>query len=222
MKQVVIAGASGVVGRRVLQELVEREDVAAMVALVRRPLAMAHAKVVSTPVSFARADTLGAAIPAGVDAAVCCLGTTMKRAGSKPAFRAVDHDAVIAFARAAHARGVRHFVLVSSIGADARSRSFYLRTKGEAEEGVRRLGFAQFTVVRPSLIDDEGTRGEFRLGEHTLLPVARLLFAILGRRRRHAPIPATVLGRAVARLALDRNADGVRIIESEKLHALGA
>lgn len=221
MKQVVIAGASGVVGRRVVQELLDRDGPAVFV-LARRPLRMEHARLVTALVGFDAPDALAGAMPVEADAAVCCLGTTMKRAGSQASFRAVDHDAVIAFAEAARARGVPRFVLVSSIGADPRSRNFYLRTKGEAEEAVRRIGFAQFTVVRPSLIDDEGTREESRFGERTLLPVARLVFALIGRRRRHAPVRATVLGRAVARLTLDPHAQPVRIVESEDLHRLGA
>jgi uncharacterized protein YbjT (DUF2867 family) len=137
---VVIAGASGVVGSRALQRLLAREDVARVVALGRRALPLEHPKLVSKAVDFRDEAVLEAAIPKGTAVAVCCLGTTMKTAGSRAAFRAVDHDAVVAFGRAALRRGARRFLLVSSVGADAGSSNFYLRTKGEAEDSLARLG----------------------------------------------------------------------------------
>jgi uncharacterized protein YbjT (DUF2867 family) len=144
----------------------------------------------------------------------------MKRAGSKEAFRAVDHDAVVAFGEAALARGAQRFLLVSSVGADSRARSFYLRTKGETEQALARLGYAQLTILRPSLLDDEGARREFRATERLMLPLARLLFAVVGQTTRYAPVPADVVARAMVRLAFDDGGERVRIVESEQLHSL--
>jgi uncharacterized protein YbjT (DUF2867 family) len=227
MSSVAIAGASGVVGARVLQHILAREDVARVVALGRRPLEVAHAKLVSSVVDLRDAASVANALPDDLTLAFCCLGTTMKQAGSKEAFRAVDYDAVVAFATAAQRKGARRFLVVSALGANARSRIFYSRTKGEAEQALERLGFPQLTIVRPSFIDDEGARREHRLAEGLGLPVARALFSVVGRTHRYAPVSADVIGKAMVRLAFDppAPADGgqrVRVCESDELQRLGA
>ena len=221
MKTVVIAGASGVVGARALEHLLARADVDRVVAVGRRALPVRHGKLVSKVVDFASAAGLAPELPERADVAVCCLGTTMKRAGSREAFRAVDRDAVVAFGEAARARGAQRFLLVSAVGASVRSGSFYLRTKGEAEAALARLGYPQLTVVRPSFIDDQGTRAESRPLERLALPLARAVFSVVGRTSRYAPIPADAIGKALARLGFDDTAEPFRIVESEALHALG-
>ena len=254
MTTVAIAGASGVVGARVLRHLLARDDVGRVVAVGRRELAVADdtdrplraapapdappesgldSRLVSRVVDFADPATIVAALPDDLSVAFCCLGTTMRRAGSKEAFRAVDYDAVVAFAESARARGARRLVVVSSIGADPGARSFYLRTKGEVEEALSGLGFAELVLVRPTLLDDEGARAERRPAERLTLALARPLFRLLGRTRRYAPIPADTVARAMVRLGLDAPAageeersghgamDGVRVVESEELHVIG-
>jgi uncharacterized protein YbjT (DUF2867 family) len=145
----------------------------------------------------------------------------MKKAGSKAAFRAVDHDAVLAFGEAARGKDAPRFLLVSGLGASSRSSNFYLRTKGEVEDGLAKLGFSQLTIVRPSLIDDEGTRPEQRLGERLALPISRVIFSLVGKTHRYAPIRAEVIARALVRLAFDDTKERVRIVESDRLHELG-
>lgn len=221
-KTVVITGASGVVGARALAHLLARDDVGRVVALGRRPLALSHDKLDSRVVDLQSAAAMAGEIPDGVAVALCCLGTTMKQAGSEEAFRAVDKDAVVAFGEAARCRGAARFVLVSSVGADARSRSFYMKTKGEAEEALGRLGFAELIVVRPSFLDDQGARSDHRLGERLGLPVARAFFAIVGKTSRYAPITADAVGKALSRLAFDETKARVRAVEGAELHALGS
>jgi uncharacterized protein YbjT (DUF2867 family) len=218
---VVIAGASGVVGARVLHHLLRRDDVGRVIAVGRRMLLLQHEKLVSKVVDLQNTTAIAAEIPQGVAVAFCCLGTTMKQAGSKEAFRAVDHDAVLAFGQAALKKGATHFLLVSAVGARASSSNFYQRTKGEAEEALARLGYAHLTILRPSLIDDEGTRPDYRAGERWLLPLARLIFAVVGRTRRYAPISADVIATAMVRLAFDNTTNRVRWVESDDLHVLG-
>ena len=219
---VVIAGASGIVGARALHHLLARDDVYGVVALGRRVLPVQDAKLVSRIVDLRSKAAIASGITDGTTVAICCLGTTLKKAGSKDAFRAVDHDAVVAFAEAARQKGAQRFVLVSSIGADPRARNFYLRTKGETEEALARLEFAPLTVLRPSLIDDEGKRRESRRLERLTLPVARLIFSVVGKTSRYAPVRADVIAKAAVRLALDdTSTERVRIVESEQLHALG-
>lgn len=222
MARVVIAGATGVVGSHALEELVRRADVEQVIALGRRLLSAAHPKLVSKVANFQSAGAMAAELPQGVAAALCALGTTMKQAGSKEAFRKVDHDAVVAFAKAAKERGAKRFVLVSSIGASAKAASFYLRTKGETEDALAALGFEQVTFLRPSLLDDEGTRPDQRAGERLTLPVMRAVFKVVGKTSRYAPITATTVGRALVRLAFDETKERVRTIEGAALHRAGA
>ena len=221
MNTVVIAGASGVVGARVLHHLLRRDDVARVIAVGRRILPLQHEKLVSKVVDLQNTAAVAAEIPEGTAVAFCCLGSTMKRAGSMDAFRAVDHDAVLAFGQAALEKGARRFLLISSVGASASSANFYQRTKGEVEEALARLGYAQLTILRPSLIDDEGARRDYRAAERLLLPLARIVFAVVGRTRRYAPISADVIAKAMVRLAFDNTTDRVRRVESDDLHRLG-
>lgn len=221
MKTVAIIGASGVVGSRTLLELLARADVARVIALGRRPAPLQHERLSSRVVDLQSRAAIAAELPDSVAVAISCIGTTMKKAGSKEAFRAVDHDAVIAFGEAVFAKGVPRFLAVSGLGADARSSNFYLRTKGEADDGLSRLGFTQLTIVRPSLIDDDGTRPEMRIGERIALPISRAVFSIVGKTHRYAPIRADVIARALVRLAFDDSTEAVRIVESDRLHRLG-
>ena len=218
---VVIAGASGVVGARVLHHLLQRDDVGRVIAVGRRILPLQHEKLVSKVVDLQSTAAVAAEILEGTAVAFCCLGTTMRQAGSQDAFRRVDHDAVLAFGKAALERGARRFLLVSSVGARAGSANFYQRTKGEVEEELAQLGFAQLTILRPSLIDDAGARRDYRAGERWLLPLARVIFAVVGRTRRYAPISADVIAKAMVRLAFDKTTDRVRRVESDELHRLG-
>ena len=128
-----VAGATGLVGREILRGLLADETVAAVHALGRRPLALQHPRLTSHVVEFASLPTLPA-----LDEVYLALGTTIKVAGSQAAFRAIDFDANLAVARAAKAAGARRVGLVSAMGADARSRIFYSRVKGELEEALAR------------------------------------------------------------------------------------
>ena len=147
-----------------------------------------------------------------VDIAYCCLGTTIKQAGSEQAFRAVDLDMVVAFAKRAREMGARHLIVISALGADRRSSIFYNRVKGEMEYALRAQDWPQLTICRPSLL--LGERMEPRLAEQFVGPLSRL---IPGKYR---GIEACQLARAMWRLALEEQ-DGVRIVESDELRKLG-
>jgi uncharacterized protein YbjT (DUF2867 family) len=218
---VVIAGASGVVGARALHHLLASDKVSGVVAIGRRLLTRQDKKLVSRMVDVCSKTAIASALADGNAVAICCLGTTLKRAGSKEAFRAVDYGAVVAFAEAAREKGTERFVLVSSLGANPRAGNFYLRTKGETEEAVARLSYPQLTVLRPSFIDDEGARVEDRPLERLTLPIARVVFSIVGRASRYAPVSADAIGKAIVRVAFDDTTERVRIVNSDALHALG-
>jgi len=221
---IVMTGASGAVGARALAALLADPRVGTVTCLGRKALGTTHEKLRSVVVDLRDESALAAAIPADVDAAICALGTTMKQAGSRDAFRAVDFDAVVAFARAARARGARRIALVSSLGADASSSNFYLKTKGQAEDAVAALGFDAVHLLRPSILDDDGarrTRSDARPGEQLGLVVMRGVAGLLGREHRWAPISVDVVGRAAARLVLDAAAAGRQIHLSDALHRIG-
>ena len=191
-----LAGGSGLVGGLAIPHLLAEGAFERVVALGRKPLAERPGLEQKT-VDFER---LGAEphVPA---AAVCALGTTIRKAGSLAAFKAVDVDAVLAFARWARAGGAATFVLVSSVGADPRSPNFYLRCKGEAEEAVGGLGFTRLVALRPSLL--LGAREESRPGEalgRAVTPVLNPL--LLGPLRRYRGIPADAVASAAVRAAI--------------------
>ena len=207
-QHVLLAGATGLTGEHLLDRLLNEPTVARVLAPSRRPLA-AHPHL-ENPVG-----ELAALLPqlsGNVDIAFCCLGSTLKQAGSEAAFRAVDHDLVLAFAERARALGARHLLVISALGADAHSAVFYNRVKGELEAALQAQDWPQLTIVRPSLL--LGARREFRLGERLLAPLARW---IPGKYR---GIKACTLAHALWRLALEEQ-DGTRIIESDQLRRLG-
>jgi uncharacterized protein YbjT (DUF2867 family) len=165
-------------------------------------------------VDFAALDVHGLAAP---EVVFCALGTTIGKAGSQAAFRAVDHDAVLAFAEAALGAGARHFVLVSSLGADPRSRIFYNRVKGEIEADLRALGFASLTIAQPSLL--LGDRLEPRAAERVLVVASRLLGGVL-KPFASRPIEAKVVARALLAIAHSPK-PGVHTYLSGELQGLG-
>ena len=176
-----VAGATGLVGREILAMLVADDAVAAVPALVRRPLEFRHAKLAAHVVDFASSF---AAPPC--DEVYLALGTTIKVAGSQEAFRAVDFDANLAVARAARAAGAKRLGLVSAMGADARSTIFYSRVKGELEEALAGLGYDAVVVARPSMLagDRESLGQPVRGGELLALKVTRALRPLIPRNYR--------------------------------------
>ena len=154
------------------------------------------------------------------DVAISCLGTTWNKSGkNEAAFRAVDYDLVLAFAAAAQKAGVRHMISVSSVGASAKSAGFYLRTKGETEEGLRQLGFDRLDILRPGLLTGE-RGGERRLGERIGILVSPLTDTFLhGAIRRYRSIDSQIVARAIAALAIV-GGQGEFIHENDAMTAL--
>jgi uncharacterized protein YbjT (DUF2867 family) len=209
-----LAGATGLVGRHVLELLLSDADVAHVHALVRRPLDASHDKLTSHLVDFEKLEVdVGA-----VDDVYLCLGTTIKVAGSKDRFRRVDQDYSVAVARVGHERGAGRAALVSSVGASASASSFYLRVKGETEQSVEAIGFATLVVARPSFL--LGERTEKRTGEKIGVGVARALsFALVGGLRTYRPIEAEKVARAMI-LAMGSGTAGTRVLDHDAILAL--
>src|SRR6478735_5237414 len=173
---VAVAGASGLVGREILQGLLADESVAAVHSLGRRELPLTHPKLTQYRVDFK-------ALPAlpSVGEAFIALGTTIKVAGSQAAFRAVDFDAVVAVAKAAKTAGARRLGVVSAMGANPRSTIFYNRVKGEMEEALSALGLDTLVIARPSFLagDREALGQPLRSGEKLALRVSQLLAPVI-------------------------------------------
>ena len=167
-----IAGATGLVGREILQGLLNDESIAAIHVLGRRPLSVQHPKLTSHVVDFTALPSLPP-----IDEVYLALGTTIKVAGSQEAFRAVDFAANLAVARAALAAGARRAGLVSAMGADVHSRVFYNRIKGELEEALSALDLHALVIARPSfLAGDRETLGQpIRYGEKFAITASTML-----------------------------------------------
>ncbi|RMF15255.1 MAG: NAD-dependent dehydratase [Gammaproteobacteria bacterium] len=168
--KLMVLGATGAVGREVLELAARDGRFESIVAPTRRPLP-ARAGLVNPVWPMTLPLPEDAAWQ--VDALICCLGSTLRKAGSRAAFRQVDHDLVLAAAARARAGGARTCVLNSSLGADPQSGNFYLRTKGETERDLADIGFERLVYVRPSLID--AGREEVRPAEWLGIRVARVL-----------------------------------------------
>lgn len=172
-----IAGATGLVGSHLLDQLLADEDWGRVISVGRRPVDRADTRLEQQIVSFAGLGDLPAA-----DVVFSCLGTTIKVAGSQDAFRAVDHDAVVALAEAAARSGASQFLHVTALGASAGSRVFYNRVKGETERDVAASGVPTTVAFRPSMID--GARPDAsRPGETIGLVAMRAAGPLLGRFR---------------------------------------
>src|SRR6185369_6942843 len=173
---VLVAGASGLVGREILQGLLGDRSVAAVHSLGRRELPVQHPKLAQHRVDFR-------ALPAlpPLNEAFIALGTTIKVAGSQEAFRAVDYDAVIAVAKAAKAAGATRLGVVSAMGANSRSGLFYNRVKGDTEAALSALDFATLVIARPSFLagDRESLGQPVRSGEGLALNVSRWLAPLI-------------------------------------------
>jgi uncharacterized protein YbjT (DUF2867 family) len=208
-----LLGATGLVGGHCLELLLAKPAYARVVALGRRPLERQHPKLEQHLVDFDRLAEHAALF--GVDDVFCCLGTTIRSAGSRAAFRRVDLDYPREAARLAAEHGAKHFLLVSAVGADPASRVFYNRVKGEVESAVQELAFESVTIIRPSLLLGERTEsrpGE-RIAEVLAKPLAPLLRGPLAKDR---PVPAHDVARALLRLALEQGR-GLRVVESDRL-----
>jgi uncharacterized protein YbjT (DUF2867 family) len=188
-RTVALAGATGLVGRSLLEGLLADTSVQSVHVLGRRNPRVAHARITFHIVDFSRLSPLPP-----VDEVYLALGTTIKVAGSQAAFRAIDFDANLAVARAALAAGARRCGLVSAMGADAKSRVFYNRVKGELEEALAQLPFEGLVIARPSLL--VGDRAALGQPERSLEKVSAVFMKML-----RPLIPANYRAIAAAQVA---------------------
>ena len=208
--KLLLVGSTGLVGRHVLEIALAHPRIERVAAPVRRPLPT-HDRLLAPLVDF---DALPSDAPWWqADAVICALGTTMRIAGSEVAFRRVDHDYPLEVARLARQHGTPAYVFNSAVGADADSRFFYNRVKGEVERNLIALRFDSLTLVRPGLIG--GRRDEFRAGERAAMAVLGAVGPVLPRRWRINP--AERIAQAMVDAAV-QPIPGLHVIASDQLN----
>lgn len=204
-RSALILGASGLVGSHCLQILLRRPEYERVFAAVRRPLGLTDPKLTEVPLDD---------IPLVTDV-FCALGTTIKKAGSREAFRHIDCELPRNIARYAASHGARRFFLVSSVDAEANSSNFYLRVKAELEDAVAAMPFESVEIFRPSFLI--GDRPESRPVERWGIAVARALqFSLQGKLRKYRPIPARTVAAAMVAAALEAS-HGRRIHQYDEM-----
>lgn len=203
-----VVGATGLIGAQCVELLSLEETYREVRVLTRRELGRpVSERVREHVVDFDQLERAPEVF--SVDDVYCCLGTTMKVAGSREGFRKVDYDYVLSVAKLARANGAKRFALVSSIGADASAWNFYLRVKGEVERDVRALGFETLELLRPGIL--QGERREKRSGEAAGLAVMRAVAPwMVGGLRAYRPVEANTVAKAMVR-ALVKGEPGARV-----------
>lgn len=212
-KTAIIIGSTGLTGSYLQQMLLDSTEYSKVISFVRKATAICHPKLVEHIVNFEDPDSYKDLIKG--DDLFCCLGTTIKKAGSQEAFQKVDLIYPIQFAKLAKDNNIKQYIIITAIGADAKSRNFYMRTKGECEEQLRKIQFKTISVFRPSLL--LGDRKEFRFGEKMSEYIMKIFSVFLfGRLRKHKAIESKKVAYAMYAVA-QQNKEGYFVYESDKI-----
>ncbi|HXG29573.1 MAG TPA: NAD(P)H-binding protein [Nevskiales bacterium] len=197
-----VAGATGAVGRVLVDQLLEDPDVALVQVVARRTTGRQHPRLVEFVTDFDDLEDYSRRHPQllSVDAVFCCLGTTLRAAGSREAFEKVDYHYVLKLAELASARRVPRFLMISAVGAGPKALAYYSRVKGRVEQAVAQLPFTSLHILRPSLL--MGPRDEHRPGEAAAQKLAPLLAPFLrGPLARYRPVQTREVAAEMIRLA---------------------
>ncbi|HEY0404878.1 MAG TPA: oxidoreductase [Pyrinomonadaceae bacterium] len=217
-RSVLLLGGSGLIGSQCLDLLLRDAAYGRVMALGRKLLPARHDKLEQHAIDFTRLPDFVPLLLA--QDVFCCLGTTIGKAGSQAAFRQVDFTCTVELARLSAQSGAEQFLLVSALGANAASRVFYNRVKGETEAAVAALPFRAAQIFRPSLL--LGRRAEFRPGERLAQAASRLFSPLLtGTWAKYRPIEARAVAAAMLKIAKEFPA-GVHIYDSEQIARLAA
>jgi uncharacterized protein YbjT (DUF2867 family) len=214
MKTAIIAGATGLIGKQLLFNLIESEAYDKIIALVRKEIPFNSPKLIQVIVDFDNLPLIAANLKA--DDVFCCLGTTIRKAGSQAAFKKVDYDYCLNLANETYKNESKNFFLVSALGANSSSKIFYNKVKGELEEAISKVGFNSFYIFRPSLL--LGNRNDFRLGEKIMQiimkPISKIMF---GSMKKYAAIESIQVAKAMYWLAITNNKKGTQIISNKQM-----
>jgi uncharacterized protein YbjT (DUF2867 family) len=213
-KKVLIAGATGLIGKELLELLLADPSYEQVIALVRKPLSLQHKKLVQQLTDFDHLEEKSEHFQ-NAAAVFCTLGTTIKAAKTQEAFRRVDYEYPVKLAQLAMQNGAEQFLIVTAMGANRDSGIFYNRVKGQVEEEIRRIGLPALHIFRPSLL--LGERTESRLGERIGSILARALSSLMvGSLHKYRPIHAETVARAMVHTALG-DVKGQHVYTSEEI-----
>ena len=209
----IVTGATGLIGKELVLQLLEDSRFDEVAVIVRKSTGIAHSKLKEHVINFDDPQTYKELLRG--DVLFCALGTTIKKAGSQDAFRKIDYQFVVDFASVAAGNGVKQFCVVSSVGAKTGTSNFYLRTKGEMEEAVSKLGFDAVHIFRPSLL--LGERGESRPGEKIGEFFFKIFgFLFFGALKRYKPVQGSAVAKAMINASF-AGKQGINILESEMI-----
>mgnify|MGYP000938547515 FL=1 len=210
-----VIGATGLVGKALVQQLLNDDRFEKVMILVRRETSLKHPKLEQLVVDFGRTETWAKQLTG--DVLFSALGTTLKQAGSKEKQWEIDFTFNLNFAQKAKENGIENFVLVSSVGANSKSSIFYTRMKGELDEAVSKIGFSNLIILRPASLT--GPRENRRLAEEISVPVLNILTRVTMKNYR--PISDEMVAKAMINAAL-RNTGGKTIYEGAEVFNLAA
>jgi uncharacterized protein YbjT (DUF2867 family) len=216
-KTALVIGSSGLIGSHLVIQLLSNPNFEKVIVFNRRPCLLLHPKIEEHIIDFNNLKAIEPYVKG--DVMFCTMGTTIKKAGSKEAFRLVDVVYPEQFAEMALHNQVKQFLIISSLGADLHSNNFYLKTKGEIETFLQNSAFKSVSILRPSLL--LGDRKEFRLGEKIasyVLPVLSLF--LIGPFKKYRAIEAKTVAKAMLEIAL-QNKSGFNIYPSDELQTIG-
>jgi uncharacterized protein YbjT (DUF2867 family) len=218
MRTALIIGATGLIGKACLYQLLESSEYSKVIAIVRRPIAIKHSKLHFVIVDFDNLEQYQEEIVA--EDIYCCMGTTIKDAGSQLNFRKVDYNYPLLLAKIALQNGAAQFLLVSAIGAAKHSTVFYNKIKGELEESITSMGYPTVKIFQPSLL--LGDRKQFRLGETIAKAFMRLFdfLFIIGPLRNYRAVEGKTVARAMVYAALN-GAKGNVVYTNFEIHGMG-
>ena len=217
MKTALIIGSTGLIGSQLLNFLLDSNDYLKVITFVKRDTGIKHTKLTQHVIDFDKPETYKDLVVG--DDFFCTIGTTIKKAGSKEAFRKVDSEYPRQFAAFALQNKVKQFLIISSLGGDAKSGNFYLKTKGEIQDFLKDCSFESVSVLQPSLL--LGNRTEFRLGEKVgAFFMKSLSFLFLGNLKKYKPIEGKTVAKALLKIAQTNN-KGFKIYESDAIQEIG-
>ncbi|PRZ23899.1 NAD(P)H-binding protein [Flavobacterium granuli] len=213
MKTALIIGSTGLIGSQLLNFLLESKDYDKVISFVKRDSGKQHPKLSQHIIDFDQPESYQELIVG--DDFFCTIGTTIKKAGTKEAFKKVDFKYPQQFASFASKNKVKKFLLISSLGADKYSNNFYLKTKGEIEDFLENSSFESVSILRPSLL--LGNRQEFRLGERVAGIFMRTVsFLFFGKLKKYKPIESETVAKALLTIA-QKNIKGFTVYESDSI-----